>query len=101
MAGNDDRDRVAAAGPPDRARRRSDQGGEVAVSAGLAVGDFLHGGPDSRLERRSPGCERQVEMGQMRGEIGVELARRLGEEGAAVAGEAIVAGTGPADRDDG
>src|SRR5205085_12146883 len=41
VARNDDRDRVAAAGAADRARRRAHSGGEVAVAAGLAVGDLL------------------------------------------------------------
>src|SRR5260221_12926064 len=39
MARDDDRDRVLAAGTADGARRRTDRPREIAVAAGLAVGD--------------------------------------------------------------
>ena len=59
---------------------------QIAVAAGLAVGDGLHRRPDARLERGARRQQRQVEPGQPSGEIGGELPRRLGEERAAVAG---------------
>ena len=50
VAGDDDRDRVLAAGAADRAWRRADGRSKIAVTAGLAIGNCLHRRPDPRLE---------------------------------------------------
>src|ERR1700688_3249548 len=97
MARDHDRDRILAAGAADRAGYRADRGGQIAVALGLAIGDFLHRRPYLTLAIRAGGPQRQVEIGQLTGEIAVELARRLSQQWTAVRG----ALTGPADRGDG
>src|SRR5579864_1292765 len=96
VARDDNRDRILAASAADGARSRSDFGRQVAITSGLAIRNFLHRRPNLVLEIRSGGTQRQVETGQRTGEIGFELARGLGEQGAAVE-PAFIA---PADRDD-
>ena len=51
--------------------------GELAVRAGLAVRDLPQLLPDAALERRAGQAQRQVELRQLAGEVGVELADRL------------------------
>src|SRR5579864_5922035 len=96
VAGDDDRDRVPAAGAADGAGRRADEGCELAIGAGLAKRDPAHRRPNALLERRSRRIERQVEAVERSGEISAQLALGLGEERAAVAGRRV----GPTDRDD-
>src|SRR5260221_11319641 len=80
MTGNDDRDRVFAAGAADRAGRRADCTSEIAVRSGLAVRNGLHRRPDPLLERRSRRRQRQVEIRELAGEISVKIERRLSEQ---------------------
>src|SRR5262249_55453475 len=98
VARDHDRDRVFADRPPDRARRRADRVGDLAIGPGLAVRDFLHRRPNLGLERRPLRRQRQLEIGSLAGEIFLELARSLGEDRAAIPGCGIA--VGPADRDD-
>src|SRR5579863_2236172 len=58
VAWDDHRDRVAAAGTADRARRRPDRGGEVAVAAGFAIRNVLHRRPNTLLERGASWTQR-------------------------------------------
>src|SRR5262245_30390895 len=58
VAGDDDRDLVAAVGAADGARRAVELPGDLAVRGGLAVGDLAEPGPDGLLERRALLVER-------------------------------------------
>src|SRR5205814_10576188 len=64
MTGNDDRNRVAAGGETDRARRGSlpDARGESAVRNRYAVGNVEQGPPDALLKRRAFGRQRHIEL---------------------------------------
>ena len=67
VARDDDRDRVAAAGAADRARRRADRMREIAVAARLAIGDRLHRRPDPRRRtaiRPAPAAGRSARAGR-------------------------------------
>src|SRR6185437_4456117 len=73
VAGNEDRQRVAAAGLAHGARSRGERPGEIAIAARLAVGDVAHELPDAQLEGRAARLQRQVERFELAGEIGVKL----------------------------
>ena len=99
MARDNDRDRVLPQARP------TARGAEPTVPASRRSRASRRTGsphrcPYSRLETATGGRERQVEPGQLPGEIGVELLRRFGEQRAAVAGSLIRLGIGPAYRDD-
>ena len=83
VARDDDRDRVPAVGVADSARRPGsiDPAGQLAVADRLAEGDAAQLRPHATLELRARGCERQVEVGQVPGEVAVELPLRLGQHG--------------------
>src|SRR5262249_19706893 len=85
VARDDDRDRVAAAGPADGTRRRTGGRRDVAVGQCLTVGDVLHRRPGPCLEIAAVRPQRQVKILELSGEIGVELVSRLGEQWTAVA----------------
>jgi hypothetical protein len=82
VAGDDDRQRVGAAGRPGRAHGAlvARLGGDLGVAAGLTVGDAgdrsLGTAPEAVGE---PPVERQVELGQLALEVEVELAAQLVE----------------------
>ena len=84
VAGDDERDRVGAAGGAGGADRALVAGAarHLGVAAGLAVGDA---GDRPQHPRRKPSLrlpvERQVELGQLALEVEVELAPRLVELG--------------------
>src|SRR6478735_1630664 len=79
VAGDDDRDLVAAVGAADRAGDAADLAREFAVGARLAVRDPAQRAPDVELERRAVFGERDVEPGPLAREVLVELAREDGE----------------------
>src|SRR5579872_3746672 len=81
VAGNDDRNRVAAVRQPDGASgaRQLDPARDLAVGDGLAEADGLQLSPDAPLERSAAGRQRQVEARERAGEVGIELASRLRE----------------------
>src|SRR5690606_21932566 len=58
MAGNDDRDRIAAACNADGARDAADKAGDFAIALRRAVGNPLHRRPDLLLERAPGGRKR-------------------------------------------
>ena len=80
VAGDDDRDRVGAAGGAGGAHRSlvAGAGGDLRVAAGLAVGDAVDRPQRPAAEvLAQPPVERQVELGQLALEVEVELAPRL------------------------
>src|SRR5260370_37757110 len=82
MAWHNHRQRIA---PIRRAHRpygarRTDAPGDIGIAAGLAIGNGLQLAPDSPLEFRAPGLERQREVAQAAGEVGAKLAERFLDE---------------------
>ena len=84
MAGEDDRDRVAAVRRADRPHGRgpADPVRLLAVGAGLAVGDLGERLPGCELERGAVEVEREVERRARAGEVLVELAAVASSTGA-------------------
>ena len=82
MAGRDDRDRVAAVGGADRARRLgpADLARDLAIAAGLAERNRQQRGPHALLEIGAVEIERHRELLQPACEIGVQLFLRLVQE---------------------
>src|SRR6266567_1357803 len=80
VARDDDRQRVAAASAADLLGHAAGVMGDLAVAAGLAIGDALHGGPDLLLEAGAFGPQRQIEIAPLAREIGAELPRGFLEE---------------------
>src|SRR5690242_10180480 len=80
VAGNDDRQRIAAAGLADLLWHAAGFLGDLAVASGLAIGDALHRLPDLMLERRALRPQRQIEVAQLAREVGADLARGFLEE---------------------
>lgn len=75
VAGNDDRYRVLAIGSPYRARRRRvpEGSGENPVAPGTARSDAAQSLPDSALERRPAGVDRDtVERREVSGQVGAD-----------------------------
>src|SRR3954447_19517216 len=93
VAGDDDRDLVAAVGPADGAGDAAELARDVAVGARLAVGDPAQRVPDLELERRAVLGERQREVRALAGEVLVELARDVGEAAVVRAGFGVQAVT--------
>src|SRR3546814_16491196 len=84
MARDDDRDRVASVGQADRARRRigvPQASGDLPIGRGLTVLDLQELVPDPLLEVGPVRIEGQVELGELPGEGGRQLARRLDQDG--------------------
>ncbi len=79
VAGDDDGERIAAVRGTHRPHRvwLADGAGDVAVAAGLPVGDVAQRLPHRLLKRRAPGGERQGEALQPAREV----VPKLGEEG--------------------
>ena len=94
MAGDDDRDGVCAVRRADRAKglRLADRPGKLGIAPRLAVGDIEKGVPDLPLEGRPAEVQRQLEFAPSRGEILLELAGRLDEDGVGVAVPSLNAG---------
>src|SRR5690242_18760994 len=67
MARNDDRDRVPAIGLADGARAPAGD------TAGDAVRDVAERLPDAPLVNRTGRCDRQVEIGQLTVQVGMQL----------------------------
>lgn len=61
VAGDDDRDRIAAAGLPNGLGRNTKRFGEVSVSSCFPKWNFKHGGADLFLQVRAMDFEGQVE----------------------------------------
>src|SRR5579872_542301 len=78
---NDDGDRVVAVGVPHRPRRArtAEVRSELAVGAGLAVGDVGEGVVDAALERGPAGLHREVECSTFAREVPADLLDGLGE----------------------
>jgi len=75
VARDDDRYRILAIGGPHRARRRAVPDGpcEGSVAPGAARPDPAQGLPDSPLERRAAGVDRDaIERGEISGQIGAD-----------------------------
>src|SRR3954454_9836926 len=87
VAGDDDRDLVAAVGPPDGPGRAAELGRELPVGPRDAVGDRPQLGPHRELERGAALRERELERGALAREVLVELALDLAE--AAVVGPGV------------
>jgi hypothetical protein len=82
VAGDEDRDRVAAHRPADLAGGRAapDHRRECAVGGGAAVGDLGQQVPDATLERVAPaGCDRDRERAALAGEVFLDLAQHAVE----------------------
>src|SRR5690349_5088636 len=75
VAGDDDRQRIAAASAADLLGDAAGVMGDLPVAAGLAIGDALHGRPDLLLEAGALGPEREIEFAPLSREIGTELTR--------------------------
>src|SRR4051812_30346648 len=80
VAGDDDRELIAAVGASDRARAAAELAGECAVGGRLAVRNLLEARPERSLERRPVLVEREVEAGAPAREVLVELASGLGQD---------------------
>src|SRR4051794_8933349 len=91
VAGDDDRDPVAAVGAADRSRDAAELARELAVGGRLAVRDRAQAGPDRELERRAVLGQREVEFRALAGEVLVELALDLGERAVVRAGVGVQA----------
>ena len=76
MAGNDQRDRIGAAGATDCTRRRRKLARHFAVGARLADRNPRQRVPDPAAERRAFRCQRQVKRNSRIGQITLELAAR-------------------------
>src|SRR5271167_449867 len=61
MTGNEDRDRIAPAGAAHVPGVAAYGLGDLAIGAGLAIGDFQHGLPDLAVELAALGGKRQFE----------------------------------------
>ena len=81
VARHDDGDQVAAVCQTDGAGRTwtAELFGNLAVATDLAVRDRCQRLPDFELERRADRMQRKVELGEITGEIRVELTLHLGE----------------------
>src|SRR6185437_10089344 len=80
MAGNDDRQRIAATRLADVLRRGVERASELAIAAGLAVRDGRHEAPYLLLERRAGWRQRQIERAQLAAKISIELTLRLEQQ---------------------
>src|SRR5262245_46795792 len=82
VAGNDDRDRVAAIRRADSARgfRIADPPRQLAITDRRAVGNLSQFGPDTLLKRRAAGCKGQIELGQFAREVCSQLISGFPEE---------------------
>jgi hypothetical protein len=81
VAGEDDRDRVAAVGHADGPARAgtAEPGGELPVAGGVAVGDVGEQLPHLPLEAGAAERDGEVEDGEVAGEVGVQLLDRARE----------------------
>lgn len=96
MAGNDDRDRIAAVCLADGAGAASGHTRNVDIRPGLAVGDGDQRLPDLAPVRCTGGTERQVEFPQLAIEVSMELVARTSQQ----RGLALIAAPTPVDGDD-
>jgi hypothetical protein len=85
VAGDDDRDRVGAAGLAHRPGDALDPPGELAVGLRGAVGDLAERAPDALLELSAARRQRQVEVLSLAGEVGLELRGGLQQQGRVLA----------------
>ena len=91
VAGDDDRDLVAAVGAADRAGDAADLARELAVGARLAVRDLAQLGPDVELERRAVLGEREVELVRSPAKYSSSWLRDVGEGAVVRAGVGVEA----------
>src|SRR5208282_5844494 len=73
VAGDDDRDRIGAAGGADGAGDGAEALGDIAVGQGLAEGDLAHHLPDLAMEFAAGRSEWEIEHGELAVEVILEL----------------------------
>src|SRR3546814_2699777 len=104
MAGDEDRDRIGAAGGADGARNSAGGLGEVAVGFCAARGDRQHLAPYCAVELGAARLQRQIEAVAVVGEVIAQLRGGLLQKVAAVMAttcRTATGWTGPSDDDDG
>ena len=80
VTGDDDSNRISAAGTADRLGRAAQLPGEVAVGGGLTERDLAHQPPDGSMKGAASGRQGQVEILPAVSEVRLELADGLDQK---------------------